>query len=591
MRELPCRAPLTRRLASLVVALPLGLVWLALLSAGLGGCGGDGGIVVSVENWPATSPYLLVETRVDGSPGQTLRIPAGQRRFVVRLRSGQTGELALAGFAIDDSGCKVAQGQLVAVLQGGLRRTGEGTLSLSPLDPVMCPLTVDIPAGGGLVKSTPAGLECPTGTICQGEFPRLSAVKLTPVPGSYRRYAEWLDGCSGNRDCNVITDKKVSLKIQFKDYACSADGWCVRPLKVGSVPLTKSLRTLRMDSTGGVWIAGDNTSGANSTIAYCDKLSCEWLNAPVSINGALRNYQSVVLDDYFFTLTDRYDSFSCSRSGCTIFENFYYISPYLCGTYVAPADGYRLYADGGYIWMYALFGGSSDKNKIFRLSHTLGRLNKCDTAYTLPMGTTSGVADFYVKDGTLWVVDQAGDGHVASCSPGLPCVEGTLSPTISGVRTVTGLGPEVWFAGSNTLRRCNNATRSCESASRALPNLGTSPFVTITNNSVWGASEDYVGYLNGYQAMNISTMRRSLTGLPVPLSGLLSTQWFWGDERSLFLAAAGPLNLEVCDSTLCRKQDLAAPGLVPSLIHAVTGDGQNIWAVGENGTILHYQRP
>ena len=35
----------------------LGLV--ALSSLGLGSCGGDVGIVVSVENWPSTSPYLL----------------------------------------------------------------------------------------------------------------------------------------------------------------------------------------------------------------------------------------------------------------------------------------------------------------------------------------------------------------------------------------------------------------------------------------------------------------------------------------------------------------------------------------------------
>ena len=77
-------------------ALLHGLGLVALSSLGLGSCGGDVGIVVSVENWPSTSPYLLVDTQVNGTSGQQLRIPAGQNRFVVRLPSDQTGDLTLS---------------------------------------------------------------------------------------------------------------------------------------------------------------------------------------------------------------------------------------------------------------------------------------------------------------------------------------------------------------------------------------------------------------------------------------------------------------------------------------------------------------
>ena len=109
-------------------ALLHGLGLVALSSLGLGSCGGDVGIVVSVENWPSTSPYLLVDTQVNGTSGQQLRIPAGQNRFVVRLPSDQTGDLTLSAFAIDDTGCKVASGQLSSTLSGGLRRTGGKSL-------------------------------------------------------------------------------------------------------------------------------------------------------------------------------------------------------------------------------------------------------------------------------------------------------------------------------------------------------------------------------------------------------------------------------------------------------------------------------
>ena len=55
-------------------ALLHGLGLVALSSLGLGSCGGDVGIIVTVENWPSSSPYLLVDTQVNGTPGQQMCI-------------------------------------------------------------------------------------------------------------------------------------------------------------------------------------------------------------------------------------------------------------------------------------------------------------------------------------------------------------------------------------------------------------------------------------------------------------------------------------------------------------------------------------
>ena len=44
---------------------------------------------------------------------------------------------------------------LTAALERGLRRTSEGTLSLNPVQPALCPITINLPAGSGRVESSP----------------------------------------------------------------------------------------------------------------------------------------------------------------------------------------------------------------------------------------------------------------------------------------------------------------------------------------------------------------------------------------------------------------------------------------------------
>ncbi len=561
---------------------------LALCLLSLTDCSGDVGIVVAVENWPSSSPYLLIDTAVNGTPGQQLRIPAGQLRFVVRLPAGQTGELGLTASAIDETGCKVAAGQLTAALERGLRRTTEGSLSLSPVQPALCPITINLPSGGGRVESSPPGLTCSSDSLCRGEFPRLTTLKLTPIPKSYRYYADWQSECSGNRECIIIADKDYSLILQFKAYECSSDGWCRRLAKLGATPVTATLRTLQIAQNGNTWIAGNNNLTENGTIIHCDSLSCNSISLPNT--KANRFVQSAILGDYFFSSNENHEISGCQESGCISTKNFYNTSPYICGTYVTIKEEMRLLADAGYLWFHGTLG-SGDNTKIFRLSHSAGRIQQCEIAYTVPGGTAATIGDFYVKDGNLWVVDGTGEAHGATCGASLPCVEQNLKVTVSGVRAVAGYGTEVWFAGSAGLRRCNNTSVTCDSTVRTIPNIGMSPNLTVTSGSVWTAHGDYVGLLSGYQSTVGISLARSLPGIPMPADGRLNSQWFWGDDKGLFLAAPGYFKLERCETATCQPQNLPLLGANPSQIQAISSDGLNVWAVGENGTILHYQRP
>lgn len=554
---------------------------LALCLLSLTDCSGDVGIVVAVENWPSSSPYLLIDTLVNGTPGQQFRIPAGQLRFVVRLPAGQTGELALRANAIDETGCKVAQGQLTAALERGLRRTSEGTLSLNPVQPALCPITINLPAGSGRVESSPPGLTCSNDIGCRGEFPRLTAIKLTPIPTSYRYYADWSQGCSGNRDCNLVLDRGTTTSIQFKPYTCSSDGWCIRPVQDNGTPVSVSLRTLQIDTVGGAWIAGDQ-----GTLIYCDSSSCE-LKSKFSPTTSNRMFLvNSTIDANIFSAIQIYDAgniYQCSTDGCRNIINLYG-SGAACGS-VYFKKGTKIISDSGYLWF-------SDGASIFRLPQGNPGLANCEVAFSFSGSPAPSVQDFYIKSQYLWMVRSDGKAFYADCS-GLPC--STLTEPISSqvaISKVHGIDSEVWFSDTDKLHRCDNLTHQC-TAQRPLPGFGGDLNLGVYKNTVWAVSGNYIGLFDSYTAVTAKTIPRILSGFPAsnPSDNYdqIRQQWFWGNERSLFLLGSNAHDIEICNGASCAKTNLSS--LSFTTINAISGNGNNTWAIGDNGTILHYQGP
>ncbi|HEX3109092.1 MAG TPA: Ig-like domain-containing protein, partial [Thermoanaerobaculia bacterium] len=75
-------------------------------------------------------------------------------------------------------------------------------------------LTVSLAGTGqGVVKSTPAGIEC--GSQCSAVFNLGTAVTLTPIPGSSSVFGGWTGACTGTGPCVVTMTQQRSVGATF----------------------------------------------------------------------------------------------------------------------------------------------------------------------------------------------------------------------------------------------------------------------------------------------------------------------------------------------------------------------------------------
>src|SRR5262249_47393155 len=76
------------------------------------------------------------------------------------------------------------------------------------------PVTVVLSgAGGGLVASTPAGIQC--GLACAETFPYGTALTLTAAPAAGSTFAGWSGGCLGAGACALVVTQGVTLTAVF----------------------------------------------------------------------------------------------------------------------------------------------------------------------------------------------------------------------------------------------------------------------------------------------------------------------------------------------------------------------------------------
>lgn len=76
-------------------------------------------------------------------------------------------------------------------------------------------------AGGGEVRSMPAGLMCTTG-VCNAPFPEGSTVQLTALADSDSRFTSWGSACSGSGAspvCNVVMSSARAVIANFTPTA------------------------------------------------------------------------------------------------------------------------------------------------------------------------------------------------------------------------------------------------------------------------------------------------------------------------------------------------------------------------------------
>jgi hypothetical protein len=69
--------------------------------------------------------------------------------------------------------------------------------------------------GSGSVTSSPAGIDCSSGT-CSASFNSGTSVTLTPQPGLGSFFVGWSGACSGTGTCIVPMGADKAVTAQFK---------------------------------------------------------------------------------------------------------------------------------------------------------------------------------------------------------------------------------------------------------------------------------------------------------------------------------------------------------------------------------------
>lgn len=556
----------------------LGVV--AILS---GSCSSAPGIVVSVENWPATSPYLLIGTTFNDMPAHTIRVPAGQPRFVVRLPAGQAGVLVLNANAIDDTGCKIAQGQLSTNIGGGLHPTTEGTLQLSPVEPALCTLSVQIESGTGTISSTPSGISCsPAAGICEGDFPRGTTVHMLPAASDYKSYPAWTSNCAGYYTCDIHIDRNASAAISFIQRQCSVDGWCnhyrVDPNGVPITETTATLRAIELDDNGVAWAFGDYGTVIRCNDSVCTKIMDDSSN--------IRLFRAIKGDDGAVWSAQYYDSgliLRCKDQTCTKFADLYTdnLSIDCKGAYFQDTSEMRV--QGGYLW-------TNIGKSIFRAS-IANPIGNCVNIGTAPSGPFSGL---YVANNTAWSVSDSGTGTGNATSVqcvGSACMQqaqgGSLPAPSVGLDGNNGL---VWLGSSSALVQCALSDMACLSVKQAgVPIAGNPGIITdikAANDAVWATgAQNKVAYYQPSTAKRPTALTRTAANLP-PADQPPLRHWYWADSKEMFLVG-DPGKIEDCNPTACKAMEAGTT----SSIKAMAGSATDVWAAGDKGSIVHYRRP
>lgn len=112
--------------------------------------------------------------------------------------------------------------------------------------------------GSGSVQSTPAGIACTvtagvsSGT-CTGNFPAATVVTLTPTSGASSSFGGWSGSCSGNGNCQLVTDgaKPVTASFSQLVFPVTVSGGGTGSGTVTSAPAGISCTITNGVATGG----------------------------------------------------------------------------------------------------------------------------------------------------------------------------------------------------------------------------------------------------------------------------------------------------------------------------------------------------
>lgn len=165
---------------------------------------------------------------------------------------------------------------------------GAGWVAALAPSPAPTTLTVAIPAAGGRVTSTPAGIDC--GLSCQAPFATGSQVVLSAMPDQYFSFAGWGGACAGTGTCVVrMLQPSRSVTASFTRVA-----WPVNVATTGTGGGTISSETAGTPCGAncvafatGAAVTFRATADANSQLVGWSVPGCSGLTCTVTVNSAL----------------------------------------------------------------------------------------------------------------------------------------------------------------------------------------------------------------------------------------------------------------------------------------------------------------
>jgi Divergent InlB B-repeat domain len=251
--------------------------------------GGGGGVDAGPP--PAGKQVLAVVKSGSGTVRSTIGgIECG---FICSYAFDQGTSISL--LAVPDAGWKFEG------FGGGCHGPGACTISLmtdvtvwatfsSTAPPPLVRLSVTV-TGPGNVVSTPAGIDCGTGTSCSADFTSGAAVSLAATAAKDAHFSSWGGACSGAGPCSLTLSAAAQASAAF-----NAD-----PVTIGSDSVGAELAINATDLLYATWDSSDSTH-LSSMIATVPKAGGPGAGMPGPHHSVVRSIRAN--DQFVYWTTD-----------------------------------------------------------------------------------------------------------------------------------------------------------------------------------------------------------------------------------------------------------------------------------------------
>ncbi len=495
----------------------------------------------------ANEANILVRTQLNGVVAKDQIVPGFRQRIQITLPEDASGSVRIDLFGLNEMGCKISQGTVQKDVPGGLSRATEESVTLSPLSPILCTLTINVQSGGsssatGTVVSAPGGINCSSGS-CSADFPVGSGPLVLTASFAAGNYVQWSGPCANAAaTCRLPMDTSQTLDATFWPLTCGTSGWCSE---------NPALQNNALRAVFGI----PNTTeaiaiGDAGTVLHCQKALCSKM-----ATTATQNLRSVWVADanHIYAAGDGGTILRCSATTdtCTLLNS---------GTMqplrtVIGSDVNNVYVGG-------------DGGTIVRCN---GDLSNC---MQLTSDTTQNLFAAWAVDPTHVYVGGSSGGLVVCTATNSICTTLTSNTT----QQING----IWGNDSNQLWVVTDggAVGMCTSNVCSMVQT-TGPRMS----SVFGSNAS-----NVYAVGDGGTVLRCSSS-PISCSALManSTQSlqsvFALDASAIYAVGTGGTILQCSNSsTSCTPQNSA----VTQKLNGIWGSAANhVYSVGDGGTVLY----